>query len=55
LPSPASFFESHDAPGKSFVSLRIENGCSYFQNCPSGITAWTLTRNVDWNHRHAVS
>ena len=26
LPSPASFFESQDAPGKSFVSLRIENG-----------------------------
>ncbi len=26
LPSPASFFESQDAPGKSLVSLRIENG-----------------------------
>ena len=25
-PSPASFFESQEAPGKSLVSLRIENG-----------------------------
>ena len=28
LPSPASFFESQDAPGKSLISLRIENGLS---------------------------
>jgi len=26
LPSPASIFESQDAPGKSHVSLRMENG-----------------------------